>query len=150
MPKIIVNCIIDRPVGTVYKAYTDPYNMLKWSTDLVKSESIKGEFGEIGGYAHLHYEQKGRKYILKDELKFIDHNKKIVSEVSGQGLLVEVTTRFESLGDSTQLTLNWKGLGTILPVKRFLPLAKRKIRNQIQSELNTFKKLVEELGEKFV
>lgn len=149
MPKLIVSAIINQPVNIVYKAYIEPDNMLKWSTNLVKFEPVKGEFGEKGSYAHLHYEQKGRSYILKDELKYLDPGKKIVSQVSGQGLLIHVTTRFNKVDDKTELKLIWDGSGTKFILKFLLPILKGKIKRQAQAELNTFKRMVEKYGVKF-
>lgn len=149
MPKFYVSTLISQPNDIVYKAYINPENMLKWSTDLESFEQIKGEFGEIGSYAHLHYNQKGRSYTLKDELKYLDPEKKIVSQVSGEGLKIIVTTLFEEMDSKTKITLIWDGGGTKFIFKLLLPVLKRKIKRQAQTELNTFKRMVEQYGVKF-
>lgn len=149
MPELTVSTIINQPVDIVYKAYTDPDIMLKWSADLVKFEPVKGKFGEIGSYAHLHYRQKNKSYILKDELEFLDPGKKIVSQVTGQGLRIQVTTLFNIFDNGTELILIWDGRGTNLFLKILLPFMKSKIKKQAQGELDEFKSLVEEYGIEF-
>jgi len=77
MTEFQVSIKINKPIDTVYKAFIDADNMLLWSIDLEKIEVVKGNFGEIGATAHLHYNQKGRKSILEDRLEYIEPGKKI-------------------------------------------------------------------------
>lgn len=149
MAEFKISIKINRPVEIVYQAYVDPDNMLKWSTDLEKFEIVKGKFGEVGAIAHLHYRQKGRSNIMEDRLEYIEPGKKLISNVSGEGINVKVETTFNSLDGGTEIAILWNGKGTNFWLKILLPFLKGMIRNQAQSELDKFKKLVEEHGVKF-
>jgi hypothetical protein len=133
----------------VFQAYIDPDNMLKWSTDLVEFKIINGKFGEKGATAHLIYKQKGRIHIMEDRLEYFDSEKKIISSVSGEGLVASVQTIFNSIGKETEIELTWEGKGKNLLLRFLLPFLKGTVKNRAQDELILFKSLVEEHGVKF-
>ena len=149
MPRFQVGVTIKKHIDTVYQAYTDPENMLIWSRDLEKFEVIKGEFGEIGSVAHLHYNQNGRKNIVVDRLEYLDPGNKIIARISVGGLTARVETTFKSSDNKTEVLLKWDGRGKNLLVMSLLPLLIRKIKKRAQSELDTFKELAEKYGIKF-
>ena len=140
-----INCSID----IVYRAYIDPDNMLKWSTDLERFEIIKGAFGEIGATARLYYNQNGRISIMEDVLEYIEPGRKLISRVSGGGLLVSVETVFTPFDDSTELTISWNGTGGNMLIRLLLPFLRNRIRKRAQAELEKFRNFVEVYGEKF-
>lgn len=149
MPVFEVHTTISKPVEVVYQAFIDPDNMLKWTKYLVKFEIIKGGFGEPGALAHLHYNQNGRTYIMEDRLEYLDPCKKIISQVSGNGLFARVETTFISIGDKTEINLKWDGRGDKLILKILLPLLRNKIKKGAQAEIEKFKALVEEYDTTF-
>ncbi len=149
MTQFTIAVIINKSVEIVYQAFIDPDNMLKWSTDLEKFKIVKGEFGEIGATMQLYYNQKGRIHIMEDMLEYLEAGKKIISQVSGGGLVARVETTFNSNNGKTQVSMNWRGNSRNLLFKILLPLLRNTIRKRALSELELFKKLVEEFGEKF-
>ena len=150
MTKIIQSVKINQPIDVVYQAYIDADNMLKWMTDLEKFEYNKDDFGKVGATARLHYNQKGRTYIMEDKLEFLEPGKEIISTVSGNGLKAKVVTIFNSLDNNeVELILFWDGKGQNILLKLLLPFLKRKIKSQMYNELNKFKNLVEKFGVKF-
>jgi uncharacterized membrane protein len=145
-----VSVLIDKPIDIVFQAYVDPDNMLKWSTDLERFEIIEGQPGKIGSHARLHYNENGRKSILDDRLVEYKPKEKIVSSVSGGGLIANVETLFNSKAPSkTEIILKWKGTSKKLTVKLALTFLQKKIKKRANSELKIFKKLVETYGTKF-
>lgn len=149
MAKFRIDIKINKPVKVIYQAFVEPGNILKWSTDLEKFELVNGEFDEIGAVVHLHYKQNNRTYILEDKLEYLDPGKKIISQVSGESLIVIVETIFNSIDEeSTEMIMVWNGKGK-KALKFLLPFLKNKIKNRALLELNMFKKLVEEYGVKF-
>jgi hypothetical protein len=146
MAKFKIEININRSPEIVWKAFIDPNNMLQWERYLVKAETVKGKFGEIGAIGHLHYLEKGRSYILEDKLLAYEEGKRILSQVSGQGMIIEVDTLFDSLPNGTKLTSIWKGTSKSFIVRLMLRLLHRKITKQAEEEFNTFKSLVETYG----
>jgi hypothetical protein len=123
--------------------------MTHWMRYLEKMEVVKGEFGEVGAIAHLHYLEKGRSYILEDKMLSYEEGKKIVSQVSGQGMNIEVETIFDSLPAGTKISMSWNGTSKSFITRFFLRLMQGKIAKQAKAELDTFKNLVENYGERF-
>jgi len=112
-------------------------------------EVVEGTFGEVGAKAHLHYLEKGRSYILEDKLLSYEEGRKILSQVSGQGMIIEVETIFNSYQDDTSISINWNGTSKSIIARFILKLMKRKIAKQAEAELDLFKSLVEAYGVKF-
>ena len=149
MAKFKITTNINKPKDIVWNAFIDPQNMIHWTRYLEKMETIEGNFGEVGAIAHLHYLEKGRSYILEDKLLSYESGKRIVSQVTGQGMIIEVETIFNSHQDGTNISINWKGTSKSLLVRFILKLMQRKITKQAEAELNSFKSLVETYGIKF-
>jgi len=139
----------DKPVELVYKAFSDSGNMLKWTKNLEKVEIVRGKFGEKDALMLLHYNQKGRRYIMQDRL--IEHEpfKMIRSEVSGGGLSAIVQTSFTVKNAGTLVEMSWQGRGKSFVMNWILKFMKKKIRLSAEAELGHFIRLVEEEGEKF-
>ncbi|MFX1567540.1 MAG: SRPBCC family protein [Promethearchaeota archaeon] len=149
MAKFKISTIINQPPDIVWKAFIDPQNMLHWTRYLEKVESIKGEFGEIGATAHLHYLEKGRPYILEDKLLAYEEGKRILSQVSGQGMDIELETIFEQVPNGTKISMTWNGSSKSAFTRFILKVMRGKISKQAQVELDTFKNLTETYGIKF-
>ena len=123
--------------------------MLKWSTDLEKFEIVNGKFGEIGAIARLHYNQKGRKSIMEDKLEYIEPGKKIISQVSGEGLKARVEAVFTSINNETEIELTCSGRGENMIFRLILSVMRKKIMKQSEVEIRKFKELVEKYEVKF-
>jgi uncharacterized membrane protein len=149
MVKFLISTNIDKASDVVWDAYIDPKNMLQYTKYLEKVELIEGKFGEIGAKAHLHYLEKGRSYILEDKLISYEEGKRIKSQVSGQGMIIEVETLFESIQDGTKIMLTWNGTSKSLPIRFILKIMQKKIKRHAEQELLAFKKLVEKYGVSF-
>jgi uncharacterized membrane protein len=149
MAKFTITVIINQPADIVWKAYVDPENMTHWTRYLEKMEIVKGGYGEVGSISHLHYLEKGRSYILEDKLVSWEEGKRIVSQVSGQGMNIEVETIFESLPGGTKISMSWNGTSKSFITRMILRLMQGKIAKQAKAEVDTFKGLVERYGAKF-
>ena len=144
-----ISVVIDKPLEIVWKAFINPENMLHWTKYLEKVEVVKGELGEIGALSRLHYLEKGKSYILEDKMISYEEGKKIGSQVSGQRMLINLETFFESLNGETKISMNWDGTSDFFIMKLIFKLLRRKMINQAQSELDHFKSLVEKYGDRF-
>lgn len=149
MTQFSVSIVINKPVDIVVHALMNYKNFVYWQTNLEKFEVIKETEEKVGSIAHLHYNEKGRKYIMEDKMIQYEPNKKIVSKVSGDAISAIVETIILSEGDKTGITLKWSGEGKIFLVKFLLPLLKGKMIKQSIKELETFKHLIETRGSDF-
>jgi hypothetical protein len=149
MTQFDVSIVINSPVDIVVDALMNHKNFVYWQTNLEKFEVIKETEEKVGSIAHLHYNEKGRKYIMEDKMIQYEPNKKIVSQVSGDVISAVVETIILSQGDKTEIKLKWSGEGKVFFVKLLLPLLKGKMIKQSAKELETFKHLVETRGSDF-
>jgi len=149
MAKFKITTNINKSPEVVWKAFIDPQNMLHWERYLEKVEVIQGKFGEVGAIAHLHYLEKGRSYILEDKLLAYDEGKRILSQITGQRMNIEVETIFDSLPIGTKISMSWKGTSTSLIIRVMLRLLQRKMVKQGKIELEHFKSLTETYGVNF-
>jgi uncharacterized membrane protein len=149
MVKFKITTSINKPPEIVWNAFIDAQNMLHWTKYLEKVEVVKGKFGEVGATAHLHYLEKGRSYILEDKLLGYEEGKRILSQVSGQGMNIEVETILNALPNDTNISMTWNGTSKSFMVRFMLRLMQKKIAKQAKAELEHFKSLVENYGAKF-
>ncbi len=149
MVKFKINSDINEPPDIVWNAFKDPDNMLHYTKYLEKVEVIQGTFGEVGAIAHLYYLEKGRSYILEDKLLEYESRKRILSQVTGQGMNIEVETIFEEIPKGTKISMVWNGTAKSILVRIILNLMRRRIKKHAQAELDTFKSLVETYGISF-
>ncbi len=149
MPEFTISVDIDKPKDIVEQAYFNPGNMPCYTKYLTRVEVVEGKVGEAGSVARLHYVENGRPYILEDRLIYREPGKKIVSQVSGSGMLIQVETTMESSGNGTRVWLKWSGKGKGFPLNVILPLMGGKIRSSAMEEFETFKGLVETHGAVF-
>jgi uncharacterized membrane protein len=140
---------INQPINIVWKAFINPDNMLHWTKYLEKVEVVKGKFGEIGALSQLHYLEKGKAYILEDKLLVYEEGKRIVSEVSGQGMVITLETTLNPIDGDTKVSMQWTGRGQSFFMKIALWLMQNKISQHALNELLHFKSLVEVHGELF-
>ncbi|MBI9098055.1 MAG: SRPBCC family protein [Spirochaetaceae bacterium] len=149
MVSFSVSTIINQPAEIVVQALMNPDNFSYWTMYLEKFEIIESKPGLVGSISHLHYLQNGRSYVMEDKLIACEPGKKYESQVSGEALTARVITTIEVLGKGTKMKITWSGEGRILFLKLLLPLLKGKMIKQSQSELDTFKELVEKKGSDF-
>lgn len=149
MTKFEANIIINKSVDIITRAISNPNNAPYWQTDLERFEVIKGEPNQIGAVGHLHYSQKGQKYIMEDKLLECEPGKRYLSEVSGDALTARVETTLESENGKTKMTIKWEGKAKILPLKILFPFIRGKMIQQAQRELEMFKHLIETKGDDF-
>jgi len=149
MVQFDVSIEINKPVDIVVDALMNHKNFVYWQTNLEKFEVIKETEEKVGSIAHLHYNEKGRKYIMEDKMIQYEPNKKIVSQVSGDVISAVVETIILSQGNKTEIKLKWSGEGKVFFVKLLLPLLKGKMIKQSTKELETFKNLIETRGSDF-
>jgi hypothetical protein len=149
MPTVEAAVEIAQPPEVVAAAFLDPANAVYWNTDLERFEVISEEPGLVGSIAHLHYVQDGRPYVLEDVLEEVVPNQYFRSTVTGGGLQAQVETWLREAESHTVVTVRWSGSGTTLTTRLLLPFLRRAIARQTQSELETFKTLVETQGAHF-
>ncbi|MFW9819973.1 MAG: hypothetical protein ACFFE5_10215 [Candidatus Thorarchaeota archaeon] len=86
---------------------------------------------------------------MEDKMLAYEEGKRILSEVSGQGMDIKVETTLESLSEGTQITMLWNGTSKSAFARVILKLMRNSISKQAIAELETFKNLVEKFGIKF-
>ena len=149
MTSFEISATINQPVETIVGALMNPGNHPFWTTGLERFEVMERKPGEVGSIAHLHYSQKGRSYVMKDELIYCEPGKKYISRISGEHITAMAETTLHSRGDCTEMRIKWSGRGKTVLLKLAFPLLRKKLIRQSRAELETFKNLVETKGTDF-
>lgn len=149
MVKFSVQKVINAPTDVVAKAMENPENAPYWQTDLERSEVVSGGPGQVGAIGRLHYNQKGRKYVLEERMLECEPGKRYLSEVSGDALTARVETTLESENGRTRMTIKWEGSAKMLALKMLFLFIRSRMVRQAQRELDTFARLVEARGSDF-
>jgi uncharacterized protein YndB with AHSA1/START domain len=111
--KFTIERIINAPCGLVFKAWTDPKQMVQWwSPEEVECRSVTADL-KIGGAYRIHMISKGVDHIAIGQYQEIVPNKRL--RFSWQWVHYPmpdstVTVEFEDLGKTTRLTLTHGGL----------------------------------------
>ena len=140
---------INKPPEIIVKALMRPENAVYWTSDLEKFEVVKGRPGEVGAIAHLHYNEKGRSYIMEDVLEYSEPGRKYVSRVSGGGMNIRVETTINTIIDGTEMTMTWSGKSDKLFMRVLLPFLRKVMIRRAKVDLDKFKTLVETYGADF-
>ena len=140
---------INKPRDIVAKALMIPENFPFWQTGLERFEVLEKKPGETGSIGRLHYRQKGRSYFLEDRLLYCEPEKKYVSQVTGDAITARVVTTLSTEGTATGMSVTWSGKGKSIVLKLLFPLLRGRMIRQTQTELETFKHLVETRGSDF-
>ena len=109
MPKITISVVIQQDPSIIHLALMNPNNHIYWTSHLEKFEIIKNVEGNVGSIAHLYYNEKGRKYMMSDELLEVKAEKFYRSKVLGNGLEIFIETQLEKLENGTKMTIKWVG-----------------------------------------
>jgi len=149
VPTIEASVRISKPPQIVAAALMNPGNAVFWTTDLERFEIISLQPGEVGSVAHLHYRQGEQTYIMEDVLEAMVPNQYSKSRVTGGGLTARVETWLDEIDAGTEMRIRWAGSGNNLRMKLALFLMRGAILRQTQSELDTFRGLVETHGARF-
>lgn len=149
MVKFSVQKVINAPTDVVARAMENPENAPHWQTDLERFEVVSGDPGLLGAVGRLHYNQKGRKYVMEDRMLECQPGKRYLSEVSGDALIARVETTLESENGRTRMTIKWEGSAKMLALKMLFLFIRGRMVRQAQTELDTFARLVETRGSDF-
>ncbi len=149
MTEFEIHTTINAALQTVVDALQNPDNAVYWTTDLERFETIVKTPDLVGSVAKLHYKQNGKSYVMEDRMLYCEPGKKYVSQVTGDALTAIVETTLTFKDNATGMSIHWSGKGKIVFYKLLLPFLKKKMIEQSQKELETFKRLVETMGSNF-
>lgn len=119
-----------------------PEEAPKWQSGLERMEVVKGGPNEVGSLARLHFLERGREYVMLDELLECRPGHEWKSRVSGEGMTVLVTTSLQSAEGGTTLRMTWDGKPDARWARLVFPLFRPRVRNRIEGDLNSLTQLV--------
>jgi uncharacterized protein YndB with AHSA1/START domain len=111
--EIVITRIINAPCGMVYKAWTDPRQMVQWwSPQDIECKSVEADL-KIGGAYRIHMVSGNDDHIATGKYRQIVPNKRLQFTWQWEHYAMPdsvVTVEFEDLGKTTRLTLIHEGL----------------------------------------
>ncbi len=141
--KLTFDTVIDASLDTVWAAFDNPDNMVRWQQNLESFDHVSGEPGQPGAVAELVYDEKGKKVVLKEtitERREPDFMARTYESPMAKTLLVN---HFEAVGkDSTHWTswCNFTFRGFMKIMSLFVSGA---IRKRTEADMQRFKLMVE-------
>ena len=135
--------IVGRHPTVVAEALLAPENAAKWQSNLERCEVVAGRPGAVGTKTHLHFAPKGRRYVMEEVLEFAEPGHRYVSQITGDGMVVQVETTLEATPQGTQLKIRWSGSSPSLWVRLLLRIVRSAIAERAEIDIQAFKRLVE-------
>jgi hypothetical protein len=130
------------PIDDVAAALNDAELAPRWQRDLERMEVVRGAPNEVGALARLHYVEKGRAYIMEDELLECDPDRRWRSRVSGNGVSAVVETRLTAAGDDTDVDMTWSGRPDALWARPLFYALKPIMRRRMRADLDALARLL--------
>ena len=66
--KLKFETVIDADLASVWAAFDNPDNMMRWQQNLESFSHISGKRGQPGAVSELVYDEKGKKVVLREEI----------------------------------------------------------------------------------
>ena len=133
-----------RPPAAVAAALLAPDNAVKWQSNLERCELAAGRPGEVGAKLHLHFAPKGRPcHMMEEVVEYAEPNRRYVSRITGDGIVVKVETLLTGTPQGTQITVLWSGECPSFWLRLLLRIARSSIAERAEIDLQKFKRLVE-------
>jgi hypothetical protein len=141
--KLKFETVIDASLDTVWAAFDNPDNMVRWQQNLESFKHISGEPGQPDAVSELVYDEKGKKVVLKEtitERRDPDFRAGTYESSMAKTLIVN---HFEAVGeDSTRWTcwcnFSFKGFMKIMSL-----FVSGLIRKRTEADMQRFKLMVE-------
>ena len=64
--KLKFETVIDAGLDTVWAAFDNPDNMMRWQQNLQSFNHVSGDPGQPGAISELVYNEKGRRVVLRE------------------------------------------------------------------------------------
>ncbi|MDN5203214.1 SRPBCC family protein [Fulvivirgaceae bacterium BMA10] len=136
--------IVKKPVKQVWDFFDNPDNMHLWLKDFKHFEPISGKQGEVGAKAHHVYENKGKKFILEEEITKKVPYKEFSGILRHRSMESIMLNTFEDVGhDRTSLVCTVDTKFKSLPFKLFGSMMKKSFQKRQDADLNRLKECLE-------
>lgn len=114
--KLVITRVISAPCAMVFRAWTDPKQMVQWfSPEEIECRSVDADV-KTGGAYRLHMVSENGDHVAVGKYKEIVPNKRLQftweREDNVAMPVTMVTVDFEDLGKTTRLTLSHEGFET--------------------------------------
>lgn len=141
--KLKFETVIDASLDTVWAAFDNSDNMIRWQQNLESFNHISGEPGQAGAVSELVYDEKGKKVVLKEtvmERRGPDLLAGIYESPMGKTLIVN---HFEAVDENSTRWTSWCNFRFqgIMKITSFF--VSGIIRKRTEADMERFKLMVE-------
>lgn len=141
--KLKTETVIDASLASVWAAFDNPDNMVRWHLNLESFNHVSGTPGQPGAVSDLKYDENGKKVVLREtitERREPDFLAGTYDSPMGKSLIVN---HFEAIDENTTRWTSWCNF-TFRGFTKFMSLfASGMIRKRIESDMQRFKLMVE-------
>jgi len=139
---------ITKPPSDVYQFLCQDENLTLWVSNLVRSERIKGDDGEVGTITKLVYNENGKKVTLEEEVTEIIENESIRANLHHDQTVIAVQYEImPTLKGTTLLKSKYEYQPKNLFFKMYLSWNKNSLTQRYQEDLEQLKHALESLDD---
>ena len=147
MRKLETTVTINKPAQVVWDYMNDPDNMSKWLDNFDHYEHVSGAPGEKGSKGRHYYNEKGREFIMDEE---------VIDEIEPEFIKLRLTSKpmdmiienyFKSPAkDVTEYTAiaEFTRVSTFMKLMMTLFMSKKKAQAQHEEQIRKLKTLIEQ------
>jgi len=133
--------LLRAPLDVVVAILSSAEDAPLWQHGLVRMEVLSGTAGTPGAKARLHFEERGKRYVMEDELLEHEHDRRWYSRVSGNGMTIHVETLLRDKDGGTELTLTWDGRPDAWLARVPFAFLRRAVRSGMRKDLASLAEL---------
>ena len=134
---------IERPVGEVYRIYSDPDTLPRWLTGLQRTEHVSGAPGEVGSVTKHIYLEKGRIVEMTETVIELEPEKHMAARLETPGTECMIYVDFVDQGETTLMRFSSEFEAQGFMFRLMMPFIKGKVKERQRGDLRRFKALVE-------
>ncbi|MCA9656794.1 MAG: SRPBCC family protein [Myxococcales bacterium] len=133
--RVEATVLIPAPREVVVDVLNAAEDAPRWQRGLERMEVVEGEAGVPGARARLHYRERGRAYVMEDELLECEPGRRWLSRVSGNGMTIRVETQLRDVDGGTELALVWDGAPDARVARALFWLLRPSVRRGMRADL---------------
>ncbi len=143
MMKLKFETVIDASLDTVWAAFDNPDNKVRWQQNLESFNHVSGEPGQPGAISELKFDEKGKEVVLREaitERREPDFLAGTYDSPMGKTLIVN---HFEPINDHSTRWTAWCNFAFKGLMKFMSLFISRIIRKRTETDMQRFKLMVE-------
>lgn len=135
--------VIDADRNTVWAAFDNPENMVRWQQNLESFTPVSGKPGNVGAVSEIVYDENGRKVVLKETITERREPDLLAGIYEAPGATTIIVNHFEPVDDDHTRWTAWCNFTFHGFMKVMSVFVAGAIRKRTGGDMERFKLMVE-------